>query len=93
MLPREERHGGPVPRIRINLPNNFAYPVAKNAFSLAMEMNNLVYLPGIVSKIDALRNVLITLCIREWMPRETRAYLLPRTFGHRFGPTSLGPAI
>ncbi len=61
------------PLIKTVLPKNFKYPVSGNSFSLASEINQAVYRSGTIQKIDASRNILVSLATSEWMPRETKA--------------------
>lgn len=65
------------PLIKTILPKNLKYPVSGNSYSLASELNQVVYKSGTVSKIDASRNVLISLATSEWMPRETIGDMQP----------------
>lgn len=60
------------PFVKTKLPRNFMYPVTKNAFSMSAEINKIAYIPGMLAKWDALRNILISACTKEWMPRETQ---------------------
>lgn len=60
------------PLIKTVLPRNLKYPISRNSFSLTLELNKLVYMPGVLAKIDSFRSVVISLAKKNYVPRETR---------------------
>jgi acyl-CoA reductase-like NAD-dependent aldehyde dehydrogenase len=53
------------------LPAAFKYPTRENAFSLASEINDLMYRDSMLCRLDNLRNVCCMLMSKTWKPRST----------------------
>lgn len=58
-----------VKAIKTSVPKTLQYPVHDNALEFAAEINDLVYGPSWLSKMDNVRNVLGMLVFKRWRPR------------------------
>lgn len=60
-----------IPGVKTVLPKKFQYPTGANAYEFALEMSDLVYGAGKMSKMDNLRNMVGMLIFPSWRPRST----------------------
>lgn len=58
-----------VKAIKTSVPKTLQYPVHDNALEFAAEINDLVYGPSWLSKMDNVRNLLGMLVFKRWRPR------------------------
>lgn len=60
-----------LPGVRTSIPTVMQYPVSRNAFEFAAEINDLTYASGIIAKFDNIRNIVGMMLFKSWRPRTT----------------------